>query len=253
MDSALQIASYNVHKCRGLDRRIRPERVLDVIRELDADVVALQEIMNVNSSDPRLGQARFLAENLPQYFWRFGNNRILEGGPYGNMTLSRFPIRFSRNYDVTWKKRERRGCLRTDIALKTGALLHVFNVHLGTGFVERRHQARKLLSADILRHAKTRGPKIVLGDFNEWTRGLASRLMGKNFKRVDLKDFMKYRRTYPGILPFLHLDHIYFDEDLEVTAFRVDRSRAALIASDHLPIIAKFALGNLAGYSDAPS
>jgi endonuclease/exonuclease/phosphatase family metal-dependent hydrolase len=239
---SLRVASYNIHKSRGLDRRVKPERVLEVIRELDADVIALQEIMNVNSDDARLGQARYLAAELSGYSWCFGDNRDLKGGPYGNMTLSRFPIKFFRNYDVTWRKRERRGCLRSDLALDEKNAIHFFNVHLGTGFIERRHQARKLVSADILQHGKIRGPKIVAGDFNEWTRGLASRLMGENFQSIDLKQFLKSRRTYPGILPFLHLDHIYFDHCFELRHFRLHRSRTALVASDHLPIVAELEL-----------
>jgi len=112
----IRVATYNVHKCRGIDRRIRPDRIARVIRQLDADAIAIQEILNVDSDEPELGQARYLAENLAGYSWCCGENRILRFGPYGNMTLSRHPIRFWHNYDVTWKRRERRGCLRTDIS-----------------------------------------------------------------------------------------------------------------------------------------
>ena len=243
MTRRLRIASYNIHKCRGIDGRIRPARVLEVIRQLHADVIAMQEIVNADSEQPELGQARYLAENLDGYKPCFGENRILHGGPYGNMTLSRFPILFCHNYDVTWKHRERRGCLRTDISVGQTPV-HFYNIHLGTGFVERRHQARKLLSSDILHDAKLRGPKIVAGDFNEWTRGLASRLMGDAFQSIDLKKFLRYRRTYPGVIPFLHLDHVYFDHRLRLQSFRLHRSREALVASDHLPIVAEFTLSS---------
>jgi len=120
--------------------------------------------------------------------------------------------------------------------------MHVFNVHLGTGFLERRQQARKLLSPDILHHEELRGPKIVAGDFNEWTRGLASRLMGSTFQSVDLKKLLRYRRTYPGVMPLLHLDHVYFDDRFQLQSFRLHRTREALIASDHLPIVADFSV-----------
>jgi endonuclease/exonuclease/phosphatase family metal-dependent hydrolase len=238
---SIRIATYNIHKCRGIDRRIRPTRILEVIGQLDADVIAIQEILNVVSDEPELGQARYLAENLNGYFWCFGENRVLRGGQYGNMTLSRYPIRFCHNYDVTWKRRERRGCLRSDI-LAGSLLMHIFNVHLGTSFLERRHQGRRLLSSDILQHEDLRGPKIVAGDFNEWTRGLASRLMGDAFQTIDLKKFLRYRRTYPGVIPFLHLDHVYFDHWVQLQSFRLHRSREALIASDHLPIVADFTI-----------
>jgi endonuclease/exonuclease/phosphatase family metal-dependent hydrolase len=116
----------------------------------------------------------------------------------------------------------------------------VFNVHLGTGFVERRHQARRLLSKGVLHDEHVRGPRIIMGDFDEWTRGLASRLMTENFESINLKMFSRVRRTYPGVFPVLHLDHFYFDRSLKLETFKVHRSRKALVASDHLPLVAEF-------------
>ncbi len=164
-----------------MDRRTKPERIVEVIRELDADVIALQEVVNVPGK-PNLDQAHYVAHAFENYSWRFGETRPLHGGQYGNMTLSRFPVRFCRNYDVTSRGRERRGCLRVDVDVAGRALLHVFNVHLGTGFVERRHQARLLLSPDLLQHTALTGPRVIVGDFNEWTRGLTSRMMTDNFE-----------------------------------------------------------------------
>jgi endonuclease/exonuclease/phosphatase family metal-dependent hydrolase len=240
MSRRLRIVTYNIHKCRGLDRRTRPERIADVIAELDADVVALQEILDVRNGNPDFDQARRIHGALDGYEPCFGENRMLHGGPYGNMTLSRLPVQVCRNYDLSWRNRERRGCLRTDITLGHAAVLHVFNVHLGTSFVERRHQGRRLLSAEVLNHIEHEGPRIVAGDFNEWTRGLASRLMGDSFESIEPRKFLRYARTYPGIFPVFHLDHFYYDHHLVLKSFRLHRSRKALIASDHLPLVADF-------------
>jgi endonuclease/exonuclease/phosphatase family metal-dependent hydrolase len=124
--------------------------------------------------------------------------------------------------------------------IKNGGLLHIFNVHLGTRFIERRHQARKLVSDKVLNSKEHRGARIVVGDFNEWTRGLASRLMGDSFAAVEPKAFLRYARTYPGIFPVLHLDHFYYDKQIVLKDFRLHRSRKALVASDHLPLVAEF-------------
>ena len=238
----IRIATYNIHKCRGLDRRVKPERISAVIRELDADVIAIQEIVDARSGTAQFDQARRIAAECKDYQTCFGENRTIHGGAYGNMTLTRLPLKFCQNYDVSWGRRERRGCLRADIALPDQTLLHIFNVHLGTGFVERRHQARRLLSDEVLNQTGLTGPRIVVGDFNEWTRGLASRLMGDAFEAVEPRAFRRFSRTYPGVLPLLHLDHFYYDKHLALKSYRLHRSRTALIASDHLPLVAEFQL-----------
>lgn len=240
MTLRIRVATYNVHKCRGLDRRTSPERISAVLRELDADVIAIQEVVWIDNNESKFDQAGRIGREMKEYAWCFGENRKIREGRYGNMTLSRLPLVLCENYDVTWRKRERRGCLRTDIALSKKIVMHVFNVHLGTGFVERRHQARRLLSDEVLSQPSLVGPRIVLGDFNEWTRGLATRLMGNAFDAVEPKAFLRYSRTYPGILPVLHLDHFYFDKQLALKSFRLHRSRKALVASDHLPLVAEF-------------
>jgi endonuclease/exonuclease/phosphatase family metal-dependent hydrolase len=233
----IRIASYNIHKCRGLDGRTRPERIAEVLSELDADVIALQEVLSIEGGSPQENQAQFIADALGGYTVHFGENRRLRGGRYGNATLTRVPARLSHNYDLTWKQREQRGVLRTDLE-HPRALLHVFNVHLGTSFFERRHQARRLVGG-VLQMQELSGPVVVLGDFNEWTRGLASRLMAERYHSVDLHRHIRRRRTYPGLVPFLHLDHFYFDPRLHLERFSLHRTRQALIASDHLPMVAE--------------
>lgn len=240
LQTSIRVATYNIHKCRGWDRKVRPERIADVIRELDADIVALQEVLSIEDDRPERDQAQYITGQLTGYTCRFGENRRLRGGAYGNAVLSRFPVLWSRNYDLSWRGRERRGCLRVDVALPGGAVLHLFNVHLGTAFLERRHQARRLLSLDVLRAAELRSPRVVVGDFNEWTRGLASRLMKEEFETVDLRHYIRRTRTYPAFLPVFHLDHFYFDRHLRLEKFTLHRSRKALIASDHLPMVAQF-------------
>jgi endonuclease/exonuclease/phosphatase family metal-dependent hydrolase len=79
---------------------------------------------------------------------------------------------------------------------------------------------------------------VILGDFNEWTRGLATKTLTALFESVDIYAHLKRRRTYPGIFPFLHLDHIYYEGGVEVRGVDLARSRQTLIASDHLPLIA---------------
>lgn len=241
----LRVVTYNVHKCRGLDGRVRPARIASVLKETGADIVALQEVVSVEDSKSRaLHQARFIAEELG-FEYCVGENRRHAGGAYGNVILSRLPFACVRNHDITWRGREPRGALRADVRFgeTDDEVLHVFNVHLGTAFVERRQQGRKLVSAAVLKSLELTGPRVVLGDFNEWTRGLASRLLSEEFKSADVRRHLRRARTYPGPLPLLHLDHVYYDDAaLELERLTLHRSLTALVASDHLPLVADFRL-----------
>jgi endonuclease/exonuclease/phosphatase family metal-dependent hydrolase len=232
-----RIVTYNIHRCRGLDRRIAPQRIARILREIKPDIVALQEVLSVEGASPEADQARFLSEELGlACCW--GANRRVRGGVYGNVVLSRFPITQDCNFDISCVARERRGCLQVDISLGDSRTIHVFNVHLGTSYLERRQQARAL--AKIINNPGLSGARVLLGDFNEWTRGLASRLMTSHLISADIRAHLQRSRTYPGVLPLLHLDHIYFDHSLRLEQLLLVRSRATLVASDHLPLFADF-------------
>lgn len=237
----LRVATYNIHKCQGLDRRVSPERIVNVLREVDADVIALQEVLAIRGKGSEHDQAHYIAEAL-QMQYQLGENRRLHGGAYGNLVLTRWPMNAAVNHDISIYGREQRGCLRVDVQLPNDHPLHVYNVHLGTSFTERRQQARRLLDTAILHSGDHDGPRIMLGDFNEWTRGMASRLLAEHFQSADMRLALGRKSTYPGVLPFLHLDHIYYDKVLELETARLHRSRLAVVASDHLPIVAEFHL-----------
>ena len=234
----LRVVTYNVHRCRGLDGRTRPARIVEVLREVDADVIALQEVVSRPDGGPEKDQARYIADTLGVNYL-LGENRKLRGAAYGNVVLSRLPMRVVKNHDLSVEGYERRGCLHIDVSVDD-AVVHVFNVHLGTDFLERRHQGRRLADVEIIRQAGLTGPRLLLGDFNEWTPGLTTRLLGSHLKSVDIGKHLRRRRTYPGVLPFMHLDHIYHDDTLDLQALKLHRTRKALVASDHLPLIAEF-------------
>lgn len=221
-----------------MDGRIRIGRVLRILGEIDADVVALQEVLSIPSGTPEDDQARFLAGQLGYHF-RIGETRRLRGGSYGNVTLSRLPIVSHRNYDITQRGREERGCLRTDVRFGSRTL-HIFNLHLGTAFRERRYQAQRLAGHEVFQTRDKQGPRVILGDFNEWISGLASRLFRDHFQGTRIRPLFGRSRSYPGVLPILHLDHIYYDLPLVVERAEPLRNLRTLFASDHLPIIADF-------------
>jgi endonuclease/exonuclease/phosphatase family metal-dependent hydrolase len=235
--SLVRIATYNIHRCRGLDGRTRPDRIAAVLRTINADVVALQEVVGAGPHGG--GHAEEIGAALGMG-WVMTPVRLLRGHQFGNAVLSRLPISQHLEHDLSWKTCEARKLQRVDIAL-TGCTLHVYNVHLGTAILERRHQARRLATIVSDRHVA--GPKLVLGDFNEWMRGLATTLLSAKLNSVDLRNFLVRRRTYPGVFPVLHLDHIYYAGRVEVLGVEVPRTRLALVASDHLPLVADVRVG----------
>ena len=228
----LRIATYNIHRCRGMDRRTIPSRVADVIGDLNADVVALQEVIGAGPNGS--GQAEEIGAALGMG-WVMASVRHLRSHLFGNVVLSRFPIVHHSQYDLSWRTCEPRACQRADVDLD-GHALHVYNVHLGTAVLERRYQATRL--AGFVHDKRIAGTKIILGDFNEWMRGLATSTLSSLFQSIDIYEHLRRRRTYPGIFPVLHLDHIYYQGQVEIQAVELKRSRKALMASDHLPLVA---------------
>jgi endonuclease/exonuclease/phosphatase family metal-dependent hydrolase len=229
----LRVATYNIHRCRGLDGRTSPARVADVIRSIDADVVALQEVVGASATTP--GHAEELGALLGMG-WVMAPARHLRGALFGNVVLSRLPIRDHSQYDLSWKTCEARCCQRADIAIGDDTL-HLYNVHLGTAFLERRYQAARLTA--FVHDKRVGKPKIVLGDFNEWMRGLATTMLSERLQSIDLRSHLQRRRTYPGVFPVLHLDHIYYEGTVEVVKLELPRTRLSLMASDHLPLVAE--------------
>lgn len=230
----IRVATYNIHRCRGMDRRTQPARVAEVIRGLNADVVALQEVIGAGPAGA--GQAEEIGAALGMG-WVMTSVRHLRNHLFGNVVLSRFPIVHHSQYDLSWRTCEPRACQRADLDVGAAQLLHIYNVHLGTAVLERRYQATRL--AAFVHDRRIEGPKVILGDFNEWMRGLATKTLSTLFESVDIYAHLKRRRTYPGIFPFLHLDHIYYEGRVEVRRVELARSRASLMASDHLPLVAE--------------
>jgi len=221
-----------------MDRRTSPQRIAEVLREIDADVIALQEVIGAGPAGA--GQAEEIGAALGMG-WVMTSVRQLRRHLFGNVILSRFPIAHHSQYDLSWRTCEARACQRADLDLEHGRVLHVYNVHLGTAVLERRYQAPRL--ASYVHDRRIRGPKIILGDFNEWMRGLATRTLSSLFESIDIQAHLKRRRTYPGLFPMVHLDHIYYEGEVDVRSVELPRHRKALIASDHLPLVANLRIG----------
>ena len=227
------VASYNIHKCAGLDRRVDLDRIAQVLEEIDADLIGVQEVFRP--------QALGLAERLGVEV-AMGPTRERDGQLYGNAILTRLAVRGSRTFDLSRPDREPRGGIRLDLALADGLLLHLFNVHFGLKIRERAAQVRMLVREHIL-HDELTGPRVVVGDLNEWFwfPGAVGRTLRRELHGPRI------RRTHPAPLPLFPLDRIYWDRELAADGFHVHRSRLARVASDHLPVVARLRIAPARG------
>jgi len=214
----LRILSYNIHKgFSGNIRKYTLGQMRDQIRKIHPDLIFLQEVHGHHSGHqknirkwPDGSQFEFLAENLWPHF-TYGKNAIYTKGHHGNAILSKFPILYWENIDISENRFEKRGLLHTIIQIsKKHPPLHAVCTHLGLFENDRKKQLDQL-SHRIKKIVPNNDLLVVAGDFNDW-RGKASVPL---IKRTGLKEaFMechgRYAKTFPAFFPFLTLDRIYF-------------------------------------------
>ena len=226
----IRVASYNMRKAIGTDRRRRPERTIEVLNELDADVVALQE------ADRRFGSRASaiplaLLEAHSDYKPVEIDNRIGSIGWHGNALLVKKRIEVREHHLFRLPSLEPRGAVLAELRLDE-VLLRVVGMHLDLSGLWRRQQAQAILSH--LHERDGEPPTVLMGDLNEWsTRGGCLREFGADH------DFAPCGRSFHARRPIAALDRIMVSRDLEVVASGVHRTACSRRASDHLPIWAE--------------
>ena len=219
-----------------MDGRTVPQRAVDVLAGLNADIIALQEVIGAGPNDS--GHAEEIGAALGMG-WVMASVRHLRGHQFGNVVLSHYPIRQHVQYDLSWRTCEPRCCQRADILIEDKTL-HLFNVHLGTAYRERKDQAERL--AAIVHDGRIAPPKILLGDFNEWSGGLATAALTKKLEAIDLSTHLgaSARTRDPSIpAPRSHL----LRGQVEIAGVEIPRTRKSMMASDHLPFLAELKVG----------
>ena len=240
----LRVITYNIHKAIGVDRRFRPQRIVDILRHYDADVVTLQEVDDGVPRSRELNLAQELAAAAGYPFFALGHNVSLRKGRYGNATLSRFPILRERNIDLSVAESWiRRGCQHTTLDLDGAGHLEVFNLHLGLSAREREKQIELLKRSQEFSSVDPATPVLVAGDFNDWRSRLQPTFTnGFGFGCATERRRGPYRciPTYPSFSPQTGLDRIYHGGPLRLVSVHACRLQVARVASDHLPIVAEF-------------
>jgi endonuclease/exonuclease/phosphatase family metal-dependent hydrolase len=213
--TTLKIATYNIHKGFSLfNRRMVLHGIRDQLRELDADIIFLQEVQGAHShhakhhpSYPQAPQHEFLADE----FWAhhaYGMNAVYEAGHHGNAILSRFPIVQTRNQNVSAHRFEQRGLLHCEVEWQ-GESVHCFCAHFGLFAKGRRAQANALV-AQVKSEVAASESLIIAGDFNDW----GNRLSDVFADELDAHDAFQLvhgavARSFPASAPLFKLDRIY--------------------------------------------
>jgi len=226
--SDLLIASYNVHKCVGIDKKFDPDRIGHVIGEINADIVAIQE------ADKRFGERSGLLDLA-----RLERESNLVPVPvaslypkghgwHGNLLLFRAGV-VRRVQQLVLPGLEPRGAVVADIDLDAGPL-RIIAAHLGLLKHSRQQQTEAILDAV---HADPSRPTLLLGDLNEWRVGKGSSL---HFLKPIFDPARNAVPSFPSRFPVLALDRVLGHPHNLVTAIEVHDTPLARVASDHLPI-----------------
>ena len=228
----LTVASYNIHKAVGVDRRRDPERIVAVLREIDADLIALQE------ADLRLGERasvlpKALLDDTP---WRVVPvaKRPRSIGWHGNALLVRRTMQVESGEALDLPTLEPRGAACGMIVIE-GRPIRFIGTHLDLSGLRRRDQVRSLLT--FVRECEGDCPTVIAGDFNQWGRSTgAMREFGDRWTLITPG------ASFPSRKPIARLDRLVASDHFHVVESGTHQTTLSAIASDHLPIKATLKL-----------
>jgi endonuclease/exonuclease/phosphatase family metal-dependent hydrolase len=225
----IRVATYNVHRCVGVDGRRDPGRIARLIRELKADVIGLQEVDSRSFGTHESAQMSIIAAATGLHALA-GPTILTTNGHYGNVLLTRWPVRKKTLIDLTFRRKEPRGAIDALLDVD-GEPLRVVATHLGLSISERLYQTRRL--KDILCN-KREDVLVFLGDINEWIpRSHSLRLVHRCLGRAPAC------RTFPSYKPFLALDRIWVRPREALASLGTVKTPLTRTASDHLPVVAE--------------
>ena len=227
----LKFASYNIHKAVGTDGRRDADRIITVLREVNADIIALQE------ADRRFGQRASVLPRvlLDDTHWRPlpVAKRPRSLGWHGNALLVRRDIECVEAHALDLPTLEPRGAVMAEL-LCEGQRLRVLGAHLDLSGLRRRDQINALIG-----HCKLGQPcpTVIMGDFNQWGRLTgAMQAFGVSWQLIAPG------ASYPSQRPLALLDRIVASRHWDFHDAGVHHSAMAAQASDHLPVWAELNL-----------
>lgn len=225
----LRIASYNIQHGKGMDGILNLNRTSQLLSQIDADLVFLQEVDMFRTSSHLVRQVQRLALGLGMH-WIYGPVRAYPIGSYGNAILSRFPIKEKGNH-LLQDTIDPRRCLQAEISL-AGKPLALFDTHLGLKQAVRLQQVQDVILPLLL---SVPGPAILAGDFNATVNRPETSLLAEHLNDTFSKNSGPLTNTFSAINPTARIDYIFTNQYCMAANYFI----MASTASDHLPIIAE--------------
>ncbi|MEK6627873.1 MAG: endonuclease/exonuclease/phosphatase family protein [Bdellovibrionota bacterium] len=238
----LKILSYNIHK--GYDwnnKNYFLNEIKELIKDVDADLVFLQEVVGQSNKYRKYGQLdvqfEFLADSLWSQF-AYAKNAVYDGGHHGNMILSKYPVTNWENLDISTNFIEKRGLLIVQIEIPNlnnkkifAATLHLDVFHRG-----RKQQYQMIKNKILSLNLNDQTPLIIAGDFNDWNKKAAEVLNKElGMEEVYQKKHKTFAKTFPAGYPFLCLDRVYV-KNCKVLDASIWHNSSQRHFSDHLPL-----------------
>ena len=253
----IRVLTYNIHHAEGIDQRIDPSRIQNVIRESSADIVGLNEVHHPTQT---IGHDESLLPEVARALgMRYAFGAALPRGgrrappfPYGNALLSRFPLSGVSSYLLpSASGREVRGLLAAELKLASGAALTCYVTHLeNQEGALRRAQSKAAL--DIIGQRGDH-PHIILGDFNcagpesplFQQEGAISRMLREGYADAQAMAGNAGVATWATTQPSVRIDYIWLSPELRASVIECApwRSELSAVASDHFPVLAELELG----------
>ncbi len=238
-DITVKVMSYNIHHAVGLDNELSLPSIANVIKETNADIIAIQEVDRYFGERSQfVDQARELAK-LVGYHYTFGANLNLKPAPgqvenrqYGTAILSKYPIIDSKNIHLS-SDGEQRGLLIGKVNVR-GVHLTVFNTHLGLSHVERMGQVEEIIEISSYYNE----PTVLMGDLNAEPKSKELERLQTGLNVVDTFKDVVEANTYPVLHPTKRIDYILTSSDVTYKNSNVHYSES----SDHLPIVVDITL-----------
>jgi endonuclease/exonuclease/phosphatase family metal-dependent hydrolase len=240
----IRIMTYNIHSCVDTNRNVNPSKLVEIIAEHNADIIALQEVDDQMPLRENQNQARFFADELgmKHIFFPTENSGLHK---FGLAILSRFPFNrchciFLPNLYPRLKPRKR-GSIRASIQTPAGPI-NLINTHLSLFKLERRKQLKTLLGESWLMAVPEDEPVVICGDMNAGPLSKTYRTLSRYLTDVqkDLKDSRShvFQPTFHSKSPLFRIDHIFVSAHLKTISVEVRRTPGTQTASDHLPVVA---------------